>query len=385
MFTNTDNETTSKVGVTLVASDSDLQRRVRLEFGEHSRFDLSEVNGNLSQSEDKLFNGALQSVIIVELDPESNEELAALERLKNSRLADKPVIVVSEFLEEMTVRRLLRMKVTDWLPKISPAGDFVRSCERALQLSANQSPALDADVYAFFPSAGGVGNTTLAIQTAFHLGTQSQKLATTCLVDLNLQTGAVADYLNLTPAFDTKEVAAAPDRLDKQLLEVMLSRHESGLAVLAAPKATTHYREIDEHVIAAVLGLTSEMFDIVVVDLPQIWFPWTNNILLGADKFFIVSEFTVPALRHARLLLDSVRAKEGAEAEISVIVNKFKRRILGGGLVKKDASHLLHDGLAGFIPDEGALVREAIDRGVPLSKVHKSNGIERELGRILTG
>lgn len=384
MFTFTENDSNEKVGVTLVASDSDLQKRVRKEFGKHNTFDLKEIKGNLKQSEDKLFNGALQSVIIIELDPEDSEELIALERLKNSRMSDRPVIVVSEFLEETTVRRLLRMRVSDWLPKISPAGDFVRSCERALQISAEKMPRSEADVYAFFPSAGGVGNTTLAIQCAFQLAERSQKWAKTCLVDLNLQTGAVADYLNLTPVFDTKEIAASPERLDKQLLEVMLSHHESGLAVLAPPKATTHYREISEEAIATVLGLMSEMFDTVIVDLPQIWFPWTNNVLLGSNRFFIVSEFTVPALRHARQLLDSIRAIDAPSAEVSVIVNKFKQRLLGGGLVKKDAIHLLHDGLAGFIPEENALVREAIDRGEPLSQIQKSNKIERELARIVT-
>ena len=78
-----------------------------------------------------------------------------------------------------------------------------------------------------------------------------------------------------------------------------------------------------------------------------------------------------------------VRALDAPSAEVSVIVNKFKNRILGGGLAKKDAMRLLHDGLAGFVPEENALVREAIDRGEPLSHIQKSNSIEKELGRII--
>ncbi len=383
MFTNPTNGSDTRVGVTLVTPDGELQERVRNEFAKHRSFDLVEVQGSLNESEEQLYNGALQSVIIVELDPENGEQLATLERLKESRLSDRPIIIVSEFLEETTVRRLLRMRVADWLPKISPASDIVRSCERALQISADEIRLPDADVYSFFPAAGGVGNSTLAIQCAMLLVRRKQKPGSTCLVDLNFQAGNVADYLNLTPVLDIKEINSSPERLDKQLLEVMLSRHESGLAVLAAPKAGTRYREISEEAVAAVLGLTSEMFDYVVIDLPQIWFPWTNNVVMGSNRFFIVSEFTVPALRHASLLLDAVRGLDAPSAEVSVIINKFRKRLFGGGLSKNDAMRLLHDGLAGFIPDENSLVREAIDRGEPLSEIQKSNSIEKELGRIL--
>ena len=41
------------------------------------------------------------------------------------------------------------------------------------------------------------------------------------MVDLNLQAGSVADYLDLTPNLHIEEIAASPDRLDAHLLEVM--------------------------------------------------------------------------------------------------------------------------------------------------------------------
>jgi hypothetical protein len=45
-----------------------------------------------------------------------------------------------------------------------------------------------------------------------------------------------ADYLDLEPRLNLGEIEPRPERLDRQLLEVMLSHHPSGLAVVAAPK-----------------------------------------------------------------------------------------------------------------------------------------------------
>ena len=51
------------------------------------------------------------------------------------------------------------------------------------------------------------------------------------LIDL---TGACADYLDIEPRLNLNEIEPRPERLDRQLLEVMLSHHPSGLAVIAA-------------------------------------------------------------------------------------------------------------------------------------------------------
>src|SRR5258707_869855 len=78
---------------------------------------------------------------------------------------------------------------------------FRGSGERALRAKPAGEAARHAKCTAFFPANGGCGNTTLAIQTAFLLGSRKKQLDSICLVDLNFKDGAVADYLDLSPAF----------------------------------------------------------------------------------------------------------------------------------------------------------------------------------------
>ncbi len=204
-----------------------------------------------------------------------------------------------------------------------------------------------------------------------------------CLVDLNFQDGTVADYLDLPPAFQLSELSKASGRLDHQMLDVMLTRHRSGLAVLAAPRVPGRSVDVDGELIASVLGLLSESFAHLVIDLPKNWYPWTDNVIWGSDRIFVVASFTIPALRQAHLIADAIAAKASPEAHVSVVVNKFYEPLIGAGLTRKDAKSMLTARLGGFIPDLGGVVNDAINRGIMLSEVRAGNKIEKRLAQIL--
>ena len=202
-------------------------------------------------------------------------------------------------------------------------------------------------------------------------------------MDLNFQDGAVADYLDLTPAFKIQDLSSAPGRLDRQLLEVMIARHSSGLAVLAAPRFPARHFEVSEGIVASVLGLLSTSFDYVVIDLPRTWQPWTDNVIWGSDRVFIVTPFMVPSLRQTRFLADAIIAKAPTTTRVSVIVNKYREAIFSSGLQRKDAEQLLGPRLGGFIPDAGGIVTEAINRGLPVSEVSSGRKFEKRLAEIV--
>ncbi len=177
-------------------------------------------------------------------------------------------------------------------------------------------------------------------------------------------------------------IAADPTRLDAQLLEVMLARHQSGLAVLAAPRAPTEPPRTDGKFVANALSIVADTFDNMVLDLPPVWQPWTFDVLAGSDRIFVVTEFTVPAMRKAHELAEAIEGRFGSERDVKIIVNKFQRQLFGG-LRKSDATGLLGDRLAGFLPEECDLVSEAINRGELVSTISRSNRLNRELARIV--
>ena len=165
----------------------------------------------------------------------------------------------------------------------------------------------------------------------------------TCLVDLDFQHGTVADYLDLEPRLNLAEIEPRPDRLDRQLLEVMLSYHASGLAVVAAPNRPAEMRSFDPDVVTRLLDLVSTNFEYVVFDMPRTWFSWTDSVLLGSNKLFIVSETTVPALRHAKQLVMAIKERLGDGPHPQVIVNRFATRMFSSALRRGDLQQALGD------------------------------------------
>ncbi len=277
----------------------------------------------------------------------------------------------------------MRVKVDDWLLSDCLPGELQRSCEKALSARPAGEKDRHAQCTALAPANGGCGNTTLAIQTAFLLGSRRKQLESVCLVDLNFQDGAVADYLDIVPAFQLSELSKASKRLDHQMLDVMLTRHRSGLAVLAAPRVPGRFVDVGGELIASVLGILSESFAHLVIDLPRNWYPWTDNVIWGSDRVYVVSSFTIPALRQAHFIADAIAAKASPEAQVSVIVNKFHEPLMGPGLTRKDAESMLATRLGGFVPDLGGVVNDAINRGIALPEMRAGNKIEKRLAQIL--
>jgi pilus assembly protein CpaE len=296
-----------------------------------------------------------------------------------------PMVVITQTFDEGVARRLLQMRVADFLVKpVSPV-ELVRTCARVAQGPTGGTAAKEAQIYTFLPAVGGAGVTTLAIQTAMLLlnsAGQRNKPAT-CLVDLDFQHGACADYLDLEPRLNLGEIEGRPERLDRQLLEVMLSHHPSGLAVIAAPNRPAEMRSFDPDVVTRLLDMVSSHFDYVVFDMPRTWFSWTDSVLLGSNRLFIVSEMTVPGVRHAKQLVAAIRERMGDGPHPQVIVNRFEHKMFSAGLRRSDIEQALGDDFAACIPNHYSLVREAIDRGVPLDEVKPGNKITLQLKKLM--
>ena len=373
---------TNKVRVVVLTADADFEQLARSTFGTNALIDLAIVNGGLMGEESKLEIGNA-AVLVIDLDAAEPEELSALQRLMGRLGGRPPVVVVTQAFNEIVARKLVQMRVADFLVKPVTPIELVRACSRVAH-EPSREEVKEAQIYTFLPAAGGVGVTTLAIQSALTLLNSGPRGSlSVCLVDLDFQHGACADYLDLEPRLVLSEIEPRPERLDRQLLEVMLSHHSTGLAVIAAPNRPAEMRTFDPNVVTRLLDLVSSHFDYVVIDMPRTWFTWTDNVLIGSNKLFIVSEMTVPGLRHAKQLVTAISERLGEGPHPKVIVNRFEQRFFAPGLRRADIKQVLGDAFAGTVPNNYRLVREAIDRGVPLEEVKQGNNVAVELKKLL--
>jgi pilus assembly protein CpaE len=367
--------------VVVVTADAAFEDSVRTTFGASTQIELDVVKGTMSDQDHIDVDGA--SVIVADLDPGDELELQALERFMSRIGSWPPVVAVTRSFEGNVARRLMQMRVADVLVKPVPPVDLVQTCARVAKPPAS-ADAKESQIFTFLPAVGGAGVTTLAVQTAMLLLNSGTRAKTaTCLVDLDFQHGACADYLDIEPRLNLSEIEPRPERLDRQLLEVMLSHHSSGLAVVAAPNRPAEMRSFDPDVVTRLLDLVSSNFDYVVFDMPRTWFSWTDSVLLGSNRLFIVSETTVPGLRHAKQLVEAIRERMGDGPQPQVIINRFAQKMFSSGLRRADIEQAIGDAFLTCVPNDYGLVREAIDRGVPLDEVRPGNKITLQLKKII--
>ena len=231
----------------------------------------------------------------------------------------------------------------------------------------------------FLPAAGGVGQTVLIGTLGLLMAQRKNSNRKTCLVDLNFQYSKIADYLDIEPSLDLSTIESAPERLDKTLMEVMITRHESGLAVLAAGRHRTIEGSRNKNVVPHILNIICEMFDDVIIDLPAMWQPWTVDVLAGSDEIYIITDFSVPGIRQARELHVALPDFVAQELYTRVIVNKYKSKFLGANLRKNDATAALGNALAGFVADGGVRIQDALNLGQPDVLTSRSSDIAKDL------
>jgi pilus assembly protein CpaE len=375
-------QSSAKSRVAVLTADAGFAELARAAFADNAQIEVDVIHGTLAFDEDKLAAGNA-TLLVIDLDATQDAEMQALQGLIARTGNWPPVLVITQAFDEMVARALLQMRVADFLVKPVAAADLVRACTR-MPTSPASSEATEAQIFTFVPAVGGAGVTTLAVQTAMLLLNSGQRgPSSTCLVDLDFQHGACADHLDLEPRLNLSEIEPRPERLDRQLLEVMLSHHASGLALVAAPNRPAEMRSFDPDMVTRLLDLVSSHFQYVVFDVPRTWFSWTDSVLLGSNRLFIVSEMTVPGLRHAKQLVEAIKERLGDGPKPQVIINRFVQKMFSSGLRKGDIEQVLGDSFACCIPNNYGLVREAIDRGVPLEEIKPGNPITVQIKKLV--
>lgn len=367
--------------VRVVSADGGLAQRLGKLLDTAQRFHIEGTSRPLSRMVGADEFCAHASVIVVQVEGDDDGNLLALEHFIHSARPPAPVIVVSGALSTQATRRLFRLGVSDWLPHDCTDEDLATACEKAVNPDEGQNGAVRARCFAFFSAVGGSGATTLAINALAAVAGKG-KAARACLVDLDFQSGRLADYLDVEPNLDLTEITTTTDRLDAQLLDVMSSCHASGMSVIAAPASLSAYDTVSSGVIGRLLDLASAKFDDLVLDMPPVWMPWCKSVVRGVDRFFIVTDLSVAGLRRARRLAELIANECEIDAAQSVIVNKSSW--LGtAGVKKQHATDILGKYLAGFVPDAGRRLVEEQNRGMVMAANPGGKSVSNALKAIL--
>lgn len=239
-------------------------------------------------------------------------------------------------------------------------------------------------VVTFFSPKGGVGTTTLAVNTAVLLAGGVPDSATpgsrVLLVDLDLQFGQVATHLNLSPRFDLAGLAADEGALgDVEQAMAYLTQHSSGVQVLAAPPNPDADFRVTVDQLEQAIGILRPRFDHVIVDCGSRLDPRTLWMLEQADLHMFIIFPEIAALRATSLLLGFLAETATLRAATHFIVNHIFPKEL---LKTRDIENLLRSKPAAEIPYTEVDMIRAVNEGVPIASSRKGTPIALALQKV---
>jgi pilus assembly protein CpaE len=298
------------------------------------------------------------------------------------------LVLIGDEISASDYKRLVRGGGADWASaKADPREvlDIIarRRRNEGAAGSAYARPAGGRAVtVSFIPSAGGVGNTTLAVETAAHLKTdKATRQRTICLVDFDFQTSHLCDYLDCEPRLHIAEFSSAPERLDEHLFESFRTRHDSGIDVFAAPRSKFSADTLNIHALDALLSMITVRYDLVLLVYPLPWFSWTAQIIAASDGAVITGINTIPCLRQMSETLALVRGSGAAAPQVVIAVNRCERTLFGSIARRKHAEMALRDEQVFFIATRPEAT-ESVNMGVPMMLGTAAGKLRSELAPL---
>jgi pilus assembly protein CpaE len=175
-------------------------------------------------------------------------------------------------------------------------------------------------ILVFYGAKGGVGTTTLAINTAIALRTELDRRV--CLVDANLQFGDHRVFLDLgLDRLSIVDLASNPS-IDIDLIKQILVRHESGVDLLLAPPSPEQAELVTHDHLPDIIQQMANDFDYIVVDIDKRLDEVNLRIMDMADTIFVVMTADLPCLKNVRLVLETIGHLGYAEEKVKLILNR---------------------------------------------------------------
>ncbi|QDV12603.1 Septum site-determining protein MinD [Rosistilla oblonga] len=273
---------------------------------------------------------------------------------------------------------LVRLGVSDFLRRPIADGELNGFMSRLAPQHNSNEPSRNGTCVAFISNKGGVGKSSLAVNTATALSMQYPDEV--LLIDASLQMGVCAPMLNLSPETSLLDAFQQRERLDSTLIRQLATPHESGLLLLAAPSDPVAAADIDDQSIVRVLNLARRTFRFVVVDTFPLFDQVVMSVLDIATRSYVVLDNVVPTVLSVVHLLRLLEDLQYPQERLRIVVNRYQQ--LAGNPLIDDISRSLRMKVDHVLPYNRRMITAAnVGRPCAMDFVRWSK-LHRELKQL---
>jgi pilus assembly protein CpaE len=308
-------------------------------------------------------------VCIIDLDHDRRMALDTVEYLRRSALTPIAIFAISSRMDSESIIDAMRSGCTEYLEKPLVAD---RVQEALVQLSRKKRDSLVSSVQGKLVTLmgvkGGVGATTLAVHLGYSLAKRGKKVL---LIDHHPELGEVTLHLGLEHHnYGFYELACNLNRMDTELLQGFVLKHESGLEVLASPEGIGMTPKTTPEAVQQTLRFLLRMYDYVVVDTACGFDEQNLAILEASDEFNLIATPHLPSIRSTSRFLDYLLRLNFPVSKSQVVLNRWSKR---APLSLDNIEKALHRKISLIVPNCELELTEAIATGIPIPVKSRSD------------
>lgn len=359
---------------------------------------MGESWGDLGFSEAISFFGQPEAetleFVAIAVDESDEGNLVLLgEIILQAKSRNIKVILIAEDVSPAALHQLLRQGADEFVPYPLPENELQSAISR---LNAKEEPVeikktkkteagdRDGVVLAVHGLAGGTGATTLAVNLGWELALGTKTNAPkVCILDLDLQFGAVATFLDLPRREAVYELLSDTEAMDSDTFDQALMVFEEKLSVLTAPAEMLPLDLISSEDVTRVIDIARSHYDYVIIDMPSTLVQWSEVVLNAAHVYFATMELDMRSAQNALRLKRALQAEDLPFEKLRYVLNRApKFTDLNGKSRVKRLAESLDIAIEVQLPDGGKPVSQGADHGLPLASSSAKNPLRKEIAKL---
>lgn len=294
------------------------------------------------------------------------------------------VIVITKDFEPESLREALRSGVKDVLPAPPTRQQLVEAVDRGMTLARalRNRGAREAvghakgRVITVFSAKGGCGKSFLSANLAVMLARSAGR--DVAAVDLDLQSGDLGIMFRLDPRYSIQDAAERADSLDAEGLDGYLTRHPSGVCLLAAPMEPEMAERISADAVETIVDLLRDTYPYVVIDGPSFFSDQLLKATDISDACVLMTSMDVPSIKNVKVSLGTLSALGIERERLWLVLNRADSKV---GLHLKEVEEALGTRIDVSIPSSRD-VPLSINQGVPLAMARSNSNVAEAVGTL---
>ncbi len=275
----------------------------------------------------------------------------------------------------------------DYVTKPVHPRELTRRVESLLERRAHEASGMETShLIGFLPTKGGIGTSTLALNTAVELRRMhgNQK---SILIELQEGGGTLAMQLGLEETLDHGRrlsglIKAPLFHITQERLRDFVVRHESGVqALLATSRLAGIGPQLQPSHVRTILRYLSADYDYLLLDLPSNLYAACREALSVCRLIIVTVEPNPIGMRLAQMTFNALdEVGIGSQKARVVLIHRVPAL---GTLSRNMVEQSLHREMIAGIPPAADLAYESISNGRPMVEIQPQSLVAQQVRRVV--